>query len=92
MWHGSTVRGSKHSLSDSEAGTEQSPASHRSWQGSAGCLAAVDHGGGSGDREKERRGQSGRKATKCNKAGAATATKTRQSWLGFVRVPMCSHQ
>lgn len=45
---------SKHSLSDLGAGTEQSPASHQSWQaGLDGCLAAVD----GGRRRREERGE-----------------------------------
>lgn len=47
--------GSKHSLSDSEAGTEQSPASHQSWQGRMAVwpLLMVEGGGdGRGWRQK----------------------------------------
>lgn len=93
MWHSSTVRGSKHNLSDSEAGTEQSPAC----QGQqAVWLPWIMGGRGEGwlvgvETERKRgEAKAAERPQSATKPPLQPPLKTKL--VGFAHVPMCSHQ
>ena len=71
--------GSKHRLSDLVAGTEQSPASHQSWQGWMAVWLLLMGGGREEEEEEEKKRRC--QTTKRPLTAATPDTRIRQSWV-----------